>query len=113
MFENFYKNVISVVPWFMSFSHDNINQRIRDDLSQPFRKTKTSKISSEKKPPTCTKYAVHQICGDLSEWCRRGERFPMMKYLILVKPHSSPWFLTACAVAAAHRNQFFRTICTI
>ena len=25
-----------------------------------------------------------------------------------VKPHSSPWFSTACAAAKVHRNHFFR-----
>ena len=30
---------------------------------------------------------------------------PHIKYQ--VKPHSSPWFLVACAAAIVHRNQFF------
>ena len=31
---------------------------------------------------------------------------PHRKYQ--VKPHSSPWFSTACAAAIVHRNHFFR-----
>ena len=31
---------------------------------------------------------------------------PHCKYQ--VKPHSSPWFSTACAAAIVHRNHFFR-----
>ena len=45
-----------------------------------------------------------------SEFCEKVQveidvYVPHMKYQ--VKPHSSPWFLAACAAAIVHRNHFF------
>ena len=45
-----------------------------------------------------------------SEFCERVQvgidiYIPQHKYQI--KPHSSPWSLTACAAAIVHRNHFF------
>ena len=46
-----------------------------------------------------------------SEFCERVQvgtdaYIPHRKYLF--KPHSSPWFLAACAAAIVHRNHYFR-----
>ena len=45
----------------------------------------------------------------LVNWCCQvgiDVSIPHRKYQ--VKPHSSPWFLAACAVAIVYRNHFFR-----
>ena len=48
--------------------------------------------------------AAREFC----EWVQVGidVYIPHRKYQ--VKPHSSPWFSSACAAAIVHRNQFFR-----
>ena len=45
---------------------------------------------------------------EFCEWVQVGidVYIPHRKYQF--KPHSSPWFLSACASAIAHRNHFFR-----
>ena len=47
---------------------------------------------------------------EFCEWVQVGidVYIPHRKYQ--VKPHSSPWFSTACAAAIVHRNHFF--VCT-
>ena len=46
--------------------------------------------------------------SEFCEWVQVGidVYIPPRKYQ--VKPHSSPWFLAACAAAIFHRNHFFR-----
>ena len=48
--------------------------------------------------------------SEFCEWVQVGidVYIPHGKYQ--VKPHSSPWFSTACAAAIVHRNHFF--VCT-
>ena len=45
--------------------------------------------------------------SEFCEWVQVGidVYIPHKKYQ--VKPHSSPWFLAACAAAIVHRNHFF------
>ena len=42
----------------------------------------------------------------MSEFTLELMYIPHRKYQ--VKPHSSPWFSSACAAAIVHRNHFFR-----
>ena len=46
--------------------------------------------------------------SEICEWVQVGTDvyIPHRKYQ--VKPHSSPWFSTACAAAIVHLNYFFR-----
>ena len=41
------------------------------------------------------------------EWVQVGTDVYMPHRKYLVKPHSSPWFSTACAAVIVHRNRFF------
>ena len=54
------------------------------------------------------KFSASAAASEFCEWVRVGiyVYIPHCKYQ--VKPHSSPWFSTACATAIAHRNHFFR-----
>ena len=56
------------------------------------------------------KFNVSAAARELCEWVQAGTDvyIPHRKYQ--VKPHSSPWFSAACAVAIVHRNHIF--ICT-
>ena len=44
------------------------------------------------------------------EWVQVGIDIYIRHRKYLVKPHSIPWFSTACAAAIVHRNHFF--VCT-
>ena len=52
------------------------------------------------------KLSVFAAAIDFCEWVQIGINvyIPHCKYQ--AKPHSSPWFLAACAAAIVHRNQF-------
>ena len=54
------------------------------------------------------KLGVPAAASKFCEWLQVGidAYIPHRKYQ--VKPHSSPWFSAACAVAIVHRNHFFR-----
>ena len=54
------------------------------------------------------KLSASAAASEFCEWVQVGidVYIPHCKYH--VKPHSSPWFSAACAVAIAHRNHFFR-----
>ena len=54
------------------------------------------------------KLSVSVAASEFCEWVQVGidVYIPHRKYQ--VKPHSSPWFSTACAAAIVHRNYFFR-----
>ena len=49
-------------------------------------------------------YAASEFC----EWVQVGIDVYISHRKYQVKPHSSPWFSAACAVAIVHRNHFFR-----
>ena len=53
------------------------------------------------------KLGASAYASELCEWVQVGidVYIPHRKYQ--VKPHSSPWFSAACAVAIVHRNHFF------
>ena len=53
------------------------------------------------------KLGASAAASEFCEWVQVGidVYIPNRKYQ--VKPHSSPWFSTACAVAKVHRNHFF------
>ena len=48
--------------------------------------------------------AVSELC----DWIQVGIDVYITHRKYQVKPHSSPWFLVACAAAIVHRNHFFR-----
>ena len=54
------------------------------------------------------KFGASTAASEFCEWFQVGidVYIPDRKYQ--VKPHSSPWFLAACAAAIAHINHFFR-----
>ena len=54
------------------------------------------------------KLGASAAASEFCEWVQVGidVYIPHRKYQ--VKPHSSPWFSAACAVAIVHRNHFFR-----
>ena len=54
------------------------------------------------------KLSASAAASEFCEWIQVGidVYIPHRKYQ--VKPHSSPWFLAACAAAIVHRNHFFR-----
>ena len=54
------------------------------------------------------KLGASAATSEFCEWVQVGidVYIPHRKYQ--VKPHSSPWFLAACAAATVHRNHFFR-----
>ena len=54
------------------------------------------------------KLGAFAAASEFCEWVQVGidVYIPHRKYQ--VKPHSSPWFSAACAVAIVHRNHFFR-----
>ena len=56
------------------------------------------------------KLCVSAAASEFGEWVqvRLDVYIPHRKYQ--VKPHSSPWFLAACAAAIVHKNHFF--VCT-
>ena len=47
--------------------------------------------------------AASELCG----WVQAGTDVYIPPHQYQVKPHSSPWFSAACAVAIVHRNHFF------
>ena len=53
------------------------------------------------------KLSAYAAASQFCEWVQVGidVYIPHRKYQ--VKPHSSPWFSTACAAAIVHRNHFF------
>ena len=53
------------------------------------------------------KLGASAAASEFCEWVQVGidVYIPHCKYQ--VKPHSSPWFLAACATAIVHRNHFF------
>ena len=52
------------------------------------------------------KLSASAAASEFCEWVQDGiEYIPHEKYQ--VKPHSSPWFSAACAVAIVHRNHIF------
>ena len=53
------------------------------------------------------KFSASAAASEFCEWVQVGidVYIPHRKYQ--VKPHSSPWFSAACAVAIVHRNHFF------
>ena len=53
------------------------------------------------------KLSASAAASEFCEWVQVGTDvyIPHRKYQ--VKPHSSPWFLGACATAIVHRNHFF------
>ena len=50
---------------------------------------------------SCASAAASEFC----EWVQVDVYIPYYKYQ--AKPHSSPWFPSACAAAIVHRNHFF------
>ena len=46
--------------------------------------------------------------SEFCEWVQVGIDVYISHRKYQVKPHSSPWFSAACAVAIVHRNHFFR-----
>ena len=54
------------------------------------------------------KLSPSAAASELCEWVQVGIHvyIPHRKYQ--VKPHSTPWFLAACAAAIVHRNYFFQ-----
>ena len=52
-------------------------------------------------------FCASSVASEFWEWFQDGidVYIPHCKYQ--VKPHSSPWFLAACATAIVHRNHFF------
>ena len=54
------------------------------------------------------KLGASAAASEFCEWIQVGidVYIPHRKYQ--VKPHSSPWFSTACAAAIVYRNHFFR-----
>ena len=55
------------------------------------------------------KLGASAAASEFCEWVQVGIDIyiPHRKYQ--VKPHSSPWFSTACATAIVHRNHFFHS----
>ena len=51
------------------------------------------------------KVGASAAASEFCEWVRIDVYIPHCKYQ--VNPHSSPWFLTACAAAIVHGNHFF------
>ena len=92
---------LSISEWDAPFHHmgydysccdwDGVRDYLRDVLWEDIFKLSASAATSE-------------FC----EWVQVGidVYIPYRKYQ--VKPHSSPWFSAACAVAIVHRNHFFR-----
>ena len=56
------------------------------------------------------KLSASAAASEFSEWVQVGIDVYIHHRKYQVKPHSSPWFLAACAAAAAivHGNYFFR-----
>ena len=50
------------------------------------------------------KFGASAAASDFCEWVQVGIGVYISHRKYQVKPHSSPWFLAACAAAALHRN---------
>ena len=53
------------------------------------------------------KLSASAAANEFCEWVQVGIDVYIPHHKYQVKPHSSPWFSTACAVAIVHRNHFF------
>ena len=51
--------------------------------------------------------AAAAAASQISEWVQVETDLYTPHHKYQVKPHSSPWFSTACVAAIAHRNHFF------
>ena len=54
------------------------------------------------------KLSTFAAASEFCEWVQVGTDVYISHHKYQVKPHSSPWFSAACAVAIVHRNHFFR-----
>ena len=54
------------------------------------------------------KLSASAAASEFCEWVEVGIDVYILYRKYQVKPHSSPWFSTACAAAIVHRNHFFR-----
>ena len=54
------------------------------------------------------KLGAFAAASKFCEWVQVGIDVYIRHRKYQVKPHSSPWFSAACAVAIVHRNHFFR-----
>ena len=54
------------------------------------------------------KLSASAAASKFCEWIQVGTDVSIPLRKNQVKPHSSPWFLAACAAAIVHRNHFFR-----
>ena len=54
------------------------------------------------------KLGAFAVASEFCEWVQVGLDVYISHRKYQVKPHSSPWFSAACAVAIVHRNHFFR-----
>ena len=54
------------------------------------------------------KLSASAAVSESSEWVQVGIDLCIPHGKYQVKPHTSPWFSAACAVAIVHRNHFFR-----
>ena len=54
------------------------------------------------------KLSASAAASECCEWVQVGIDGYIPHHKYQVKPHSSPWFSAACAVAIVHRNHFFR-----
>ena len=52
--------------------------------------------------------SVSAAATEFCEWVQVGIDVFILHRKYQVKPHSSPWFSSACAAAIVHRNHFFR-----
>ena len=53
------------------------------------------------------KLGAFAAASEFCEWIQVGIDLYIRHRKYQVKPHSSPWFSAACAVAIVHRNHFF------
>ena len=53
------------------------------------------------------KLSASAAASEFCEWVHVGIYVYISHCKYQVKPHSSPWFLAACAVAIVHRHHFF------
>ena len=54
------------------------------------------------------KLSASAAVSESSEWVQVGIDLCIPHGKYQVKPHTSPWFSAACAIAIVHRNHFFR-----
>ena len=78
-----------IVYYYSPADWDSLCDHLRDSPCKDIFKLRASAAASE-------------FC----EWVQVGIDVYITQWKYLVKPHSSPWYLAACATALVHRNHF-------